>query len=165
MTDAHHKPIPPGFKPVKLGGPYMATIGPFYLAEDETNVRLGMYIERQHCNPLAIVHGGLLSSFADMSMPVLFYKHPVVVASGRVAPTVSLQVDFLGAARMGDWIESEAEVLKVTRSLIFAQSKVFANGQLILRASGVYKLGPVFSVERGMYTDEIIPEMIHHGHR
>ena len=165
MTDARHKPIPPGFKPVKLGGPYMVTIGPFYLAEDETNARLGMYIERQHCNPLAIVHGGLLSSFADMSMPVLFYKHPAVVASGRVAPTVSLQVDFIGAARMGDWIESQAEVLKVSRSLIFAQSKVFANGQLVLRASGVYKFGPVFSVELGMYNDEIIPEMIHHGHR
>ena len=41
-------------------------------------------------------------------------------------------------------MQGEAEVLRVTRSLVFAQGLVTADGEPVARASAIMKIGPAF---------------------
>jgi uncharacterized protein (TIGR00369 family) len=154
-THAHQRPaaIPHGFEATPMGGPFIAANGPLYVSTQGERIRLGMPIDERHVNSIATVHGGMLATFGDMLMPMVFYRHPDVVATGRAAPTISLHIDYIGLARLGDWLEGTGEVIKVTRSLVFAQGLIFANGKPVARCSGVYKFGPSFTSGQGMYTD------------
>jgi acyl-coenzyme A thioesterase PaaI-like protein len=58
-------------------------------------------------------------------------------------PTVSLQVDFMSTAPLGSWVQGQADILRVTRNLVFTQGLVHANGELAVRASGVFRRGPL----------------------
>jgi acyl-coenzyme A thioesterase PaaI-like protein len=50
----------------------------------------------------------------------------------------------MGPARLGAWVQGEAQVLKTTRNMLFGQGLVTADGQPALRFNGVFKLGPAF---------------------
>jgi acyl-coenzyme A thioesterase PaaI-like protein len=41
-------------------------------------------------------------------------------------------------------VQGEAEVLRTTASLVFVQGLVHADGTPVARASGLFKVGPVF---------------------
>jgi acyl-coenzyme A thioesterase PaaI-like protein len=68
-------------------------------------------------------------------------------------PTVSLQLDFMAPARMGDWVEGEGQVLRVTRSLVFAQGLARSDDRILLRCSGIYKIANETGDSPGMYTE------------
>jgi acyl-coenzyme A thioesterase PaaI-like protein len=57
---------------------------------------------------------------------------------------VSLQVDYLAPSHQGAWVEGEAQVLRTTSTLAFIQGLVTADGEPVARASGVFKIGPVY---------------------
>jgi len=148
-------PVPSGFEPVAMGGPWVAVAGPFYVQRlPDAACKLGLRIERRHCNTMGHCHGGLLATFIDMLMPAAMYGHPQLAQHRRFLPTVSLQIDYIGAAHAGDWLEGEPQVLRVTRSMVFAQGLVHAHGQIVARCSGVYKIAAAMPPDHpGMYTD------------
>ena len=134
---------PPGFRPVAVGGGFIGANGPLYLRHEGEEVKLGFRVEARHCNPMRICHGGWLASFADMLLPLSVHRKCAEVGR-RFLPTVSLQLDYLAPAELGHWVEGEAQILKVTRSMVFAQGLVTSNGVLALRCSGVMKIGAAF---------------------
>jgi uncharacterized protein (TIGR00369 family) len=154
-------PIPAGFDPVPMGGPFIAANGPFYVSSSDRGFRLGLRIERRHCNTMGHAHGGLLMAFCDMLMPLAMYdNHPQLAPLRRFLPTVGLQIDFIGPAHAGDWLEGEPQVLKVTRSMVFAQGLVHAHGQLVARCSGSYKISSAMPPGHpGMYTNQAPPTL------
>lgn len=135
--------LPPGFVPEPMGGPFIAANGPFYVCHRGAEVRLGFRVEERHCNPKQVCHGGMLASFCDMLLPVSVHRKSAEVGL-RFLPTVSLQVDYMAPVPLGAWVEGEAEVLKVTRAMVFAQGLVRADGVAAVRCSGVFKIGPKF---------------------
>ena len=60
-------------------------------------------------------------------------------------PTISLQIDYMGPARLGAWVQGHAQVLKTTRNMVFGQGLVTADGELAQRFNGIFKLGPAFT--------------------
>jgi uncharacterized protein (TIGR00369 family) len=140
--------IPTGFRPVAVGGGFIAANGPLYLLHEGAVVKLGFRVEPRHCNPMGMCHGGMLASFADMLLPLSVHRKSSEVGR-RFLPTVSLQLDYMAPAQLGDWVEGEAEVLRVTRSMVFAQGLVRSNGAIALRCSGVFKIGPPFGDDAG----------------
>ena len=68
----------------------------------------------------------------------------VLARKPRSLPTESLQIDYLAPAPLGSWVKGETEVLRVTRSLVFAQGLVSADGEPVARASAIMKIGPAF---------------------
>lgn len=64
---------------------------------------------------------------------------------GHFLPTVNLQLDYMAPAKLGDWVEGEAQVLKATAQMVFAQGLVTSGGKLALRCSGVFKIGPLWA--------------------
>lgn len=140
---AHPANPPPGFKPVRATGDFIHINGPLWLRREGTVVQLGFRVEQRHCNPMDTCHGGMLASFADMLLPMTAHRKAPEVGL-RFLPTVSLQLDYLAPARLGDWVVGEADVLRTTRSLVFVQGLILANGEPAVRASGVFKLGAPF---------------------
>jgi uncharacterized protein (TIGR00369 family) len=145
MTDTP-SPIPPGFAPIEAGGPYMQHNGPLYLLHQGDVVKFGFRVERRHINPMNNLHGGMMASFCDMLLPLSVHRKSAEVGN-RFLPTISLQIDYLAPAPLGCWVEGEAEPLRVTRSLVFAQGLVRADGVPCARVSGVFKIGPAIPME------------------
>jgi uncharacterized protein (TIGR00369 family) len=134
--------IPDGFRIAKIGGDFLAFNGPLYGRWEEGRVTMGFRVEQRHTNPLGICHGGMLATFADMLVPCCnMYRQSV---ERRFLPTISLQIDYLGSARLGAWVQGEAQVLRSTRNFLFGQGLVTADGEVSLRFSGIFKLGPHF---------------------
>lgn len=139
---------PHGFSALTLGrgNDFIGIVGPLYLKGRGADVVLGFRVQRRHCNPMDICHGGMLSTFADM---VLAIGANHAEKLGRFLPTVSLSCDFLAPAPLGSWVEARIQVLRVTRNLVFAQCLISADGALAVRSNGVLKLGPPLALKAG----------------
>ena len=133
--------VPAGFVRLHVGGDYIKQNGPLWLAQSEDSFRVGFRVEPRHTNPLGTCHGGMLATFCDMFMPITVTR-TVPELKGRFLPTISLQLDFMAPAYSGAWVEGQAEALRVTRNMVFASGLVYADGQLAVRASGIFKIGP-----------------------
>jgi uncharacterized protein (TIGR00369 family) len=135
--------LPPGFEPVAVLGGFIATNGPLYVCRQGAVVRFGFRVEPRHCNPMGVCHGGMLATFCDMLLP-LSVHHKSTEVGLRFLPTVSLQIDYMAPVPLGAWVEGECDVLTVTRTMVFAQGLVRADGVTAVRCSGVLKIGPKF---------------------
>ncbi len=145
MTTDTAPDIPAGFHPLPMGGPFMSNVGPLYVRHEGPLVQVGFRVEPRHTNPLEICHGGMLASFADMLLPISVHRKSAEVGL-RFLPTISLQLDYLAAVPLGAWVQGEGEVLRVTRSLVFAQGTATADGVPCLRVSGIFKIGPALKL-------------------
>jgi uncharacterized protein (TIGR00369 family) len=135
--------VPPGFQRFRATTGFIAANGPLWVRREGTEFRLGFRVEERHCNPMGICHGGMLATFADMLMPIGAIAL-VPELHRRFLPTVSLQVDYIAPARSGDWVEGEMQVLRTTRTMVFMQGLVRTGSTVVLRCSGVFKIGPEF---------------------
>ncbi len=137
---------PAGFTLLKLGQPgsFIEVNGPLFGKREDNRLVLGFRVEPRHCNPANVCHGGMMLALADMLIgPGAEFE----VQSGRFLPTISISADFLAPAPLNAWVEGRAEALRMTNSLLFAQCLVTADGNPVLRASGIVKLGaPASSV-------------------
>jgi acyl-coenzyme A thioesterase PaaI-like protein len=83
-----------------------------------------------------MLHGGLIAALADNAMGLSCGQ--VLAAQDRKAQgglvTVSMATDFIGAAKMGQWVEVDTQYVKAGRTLCFAQAFVTADGEVIARA-------------------------------
>lgn len=127
---------PPGFAVCRIAdGRFAETVGPLYLRA-AAPVRFGLLAEARHGNVHGAVHGGLLMTLADQVLGLT-----VMQSVGLETPvvTVSLHCDFVSAVRPGDWIEGEATITRVTRSLVFVHGSLVHGGGVVLSAAGVWK--------------------------
>ena len=135
--------IPDGFVALSMGNGFMGVNGPLYLRQEGALVQIGLRVEPRHCNPMGNCHGGMLASFADMVLPLSIHRKAPEIGK-KFLPTISLQLDYLAPAPLGCWVQGEAEVLRVTRSMVFAQGLITADGMPAVRLSGIFKIGKPF---------------------
>ena len=135
--------IPEGFKPRSFGDGFIGVNGPLYLKKLEDGVLLGFRVEPRHCNPMGICHGGMIATFCDMLLPISAHYLSKDLAR-RFLPTINLQVDYLAASKLGAWVQGQAQLLRATRSMVFMQGVVTADGENVARVSGIFKIGPSF---------------------
>jgi uncharacterized protein (TIGR00369 family) len=144
MTSSTDSPaIPEGFLERKFGDGFIGVNGPLYARHADGRFQLGFRVEQRHCNPMAICHGGMMATFCDMLLPISAHALSEQIGN-RFLPTINLQVDFLAGSPLGAWVEGEAQLLRTTRSLVFMQGLVQADGVNVARVSGIFKIGPPF---------------------
>ncbi|TDH63085.1 PaaI family thioesterase [Dankookia rubra] len=131
---------PAGYVPMPGHDPgiYNSLIGPFWARPEDEALAIGFRVEPRHSNPAGQCHGGMLAGFADI---VLVGGCNYLARLSRFLVTVSLTTDFLAPAPLGAWVEARPEVLTVTRSTLFGQCLVTAEGVPVLRASGTFRFG------------------------
>jgi len=132
---------PPGWSVMPFHFGFVGVNGPLYVKRDETDLLVGFRVEERHCNPMKTAHGGMMSLFADMLMPIAARFQAEGMAD-KFLPTIHLGIDFLGTAPLGAWVEGRTRVGKVTRKMVFADCFATADGEPCLRANGVFKIGP-----------------------
>jgi uncharacterized protein (TIGR00369 family) len=109
---------------------------PLWARRTEHAVQLGLRIAEPHCNARGFLHGGVIASLADNAMGM-----SVVVAAGaQSALTVSLQLDYVEAASIGEWLQFEPRVIRAAGKLGFADALVTAGGRTIARASATFRI-------------------------
>jgi uncharacterized protein (TIGR00369 family) len=134
MTSAD---IPEGFEPHFRNSPFTDPWEPIYSRKTADAVIMGLRLAKPHTNARGLIHGGLIASLADNAM-----GYSCAQATGWVSSfvTVSLSVDYIGAARIGQWLAVESKVLKTGGTLCFVQSLVKADDDVIARANGTFRV-------------------------
>src|SRR6266566_1611849 len=117
--------VPAGFEPSRRTSPFLNGIGPVYSRTGEGGGLLGLRARAEHLNTRGFVHGAVLAALLDVVCGRncgALTEHPSLV-------TVSLTVDYVAAARDGEWLEASATVTRVGRRLAFADGRVDAGGK------------------------------------
>jgi uncharacterized protein (TIGR00369 family) len=143
MNDLPWKPdsntvasIPEGWKIIPAPGNFSLFIGPLlYQKTADGDFRYGFQSDQRHANTNDVIHGGMLYSFADQYMGLY-----LAAASQGYSTTITLKASYLSPGRVGDFIEGEAEISKITRTLGFGQARVFSGTRTLMTAEGVWKL-------------------------
>jgi uncharacterized protein (TIGR00369 family) len=131
------EPAPTGFAPHDRKSPLTDPWEPLFSRKTDRAVVLGLRAGPAHANSRGFVHGGLIGALADNAMGLSCAR-----VSGHVGGlvTVNLNVDFLGTALEGQWLEFDTVFVKPGRTLCFAQAFVTADGQPCARANAVFRL-------------------------
>jgi acyl-coenzyme A thioesterase PaaI-like protein len=138
MTD---DAIPEGFAPHTRKSPITAPWEPLYARAEPDRLVLATRIREAHCNSRSMPHGGFLAALADNAMGMSLGANLATAgfpAGGLV--TVSLTLDYLGAAKLGQWLEFDTDFVKLGRSICFAEATVRADGLPIARARATFKV-------------------------
>ena len=61
-------------------------------------------------------------------------------AGQKPCATVQLNVHFIGAVKLGDFAQMQAEVIRTTRSLVFLRGVMTVADQVVATADGVWKI-------------------------
>jgi uncharacterized protein (TIGR00369 family) len=127
--------IPEGWLEIPRLSPFNALVGPLYQRREGDALSVGLRIEAKHTNSRGICHGGVLATLADLA---LGYAMLAKTGGKGEFVTAQLSIDYAGAARVGDWVESAVEIQRVGTRLAFANGYLLAEGQRIVRASAIF---------------------------
>ena len=120
--------IKPGF--MKHNG------GVLFKTVSETEYEFKTTIDENHLNAAGITHGGYLSALVDAGAGTAAHRS----ADNAPCVTISLDLKFIGASKVGDEIIGYVKILKKTKTLIFLFCELRCNDKIITSASGVWKI-------------------------
>ncbi len=93
-------------------------------------------IEENNLNTAGITHGGYIASIIDSGAGTGAYR----AANNSMCVTISLDIKFIGATKLGDEITGFVKILKRTKSMIFLICHLKNNEKIIASASGIWKI-------------------------
>ena len=128
---------PEGYLPLFRSSAFLDLVGPLFYRPEGGAFRIGMRVLAQHANSSGAMHGGLIATLADVSLGY-------VTASSREPAlrmsTASLTIDYLGAAPLGSWVESQVSIDKIGRHLAFADAAISANGRPVAKTRALFAI-------------------------
>src|SRR6476469_6809629 len=92
--------IPEGFAPHFRKSPLTDPWEPLYANKTDKAVILGLRLAKPHTNGRGLIHGGLIAALADNAMG---YSCAQTMGWTTSLVTISLAVDFIGTAQVGQW--------------------------------------------------------------
>ena len=128
MTDKFEQiSIKPGF--MKHNG------GILFRKISDTEFEFKTTIDKNKLNSAGITHGGYICSIIDAGAGTAAHR----ASDNSPCVTISLDVKFIGATKIGDEIKGFAKIQKITKSMIFLICYLESNSKLVASASGVWK--------------------------
>lgn len=115
---------------------FLGLVGPVWEHQDGDRFRVGFLAAPKHKNRRSVVQGGMLMTFADRAMGMAARR----ANENRPQATVQLDVHFIDAAHMGDFVEAHCEVVRKTSSLIFVTGTLFTGSRVVATGNGVWKM-------------------------
>ena len=129
--------IPEGFGPLSRRSPLTEPWQPLYSRQTDKAVIIGLRLAKPHTNGRGLIHGGLIAALSDSAMG---YSCAHVMGGVSSLVTIGLAVDFVGTAQVGQWLAVETDVIKTGSTICFAQCFVKADGAVIARANGTFRV-------------------------
>jgi uncharacterized protein (TIGR00369 family) len=131
--------IPQGFERHFRQSPLTDPWEPLYSKRTESAVIIGLRLAKPHTNARGLIHGGLIATLADNAMG---YSCAARFEGTSSLVTIGLTVDFIGTARVGQWLAIEPEVIKSGNTICFAQSLIKADDVVVARANATFRVVP-----------------------
>jgi len=129
------KTVPAGFGPIFRSSPLLDALGGFHSRGGGAALEVGLLVGERHVNSRGTLHGGVAATLADSAIGYLLaYKNDPPT---RLV-TVSLTLDYVAAARIGDWIDVRLEGHDATGRLVFATASLVVGERVIARARAVF---------------------------
>jgi uncharacterized protein (TIGR00369 family) len=137
MSEATVEQPAEGFVAIPEGLGFSDCLQPIYRRIEGGSVSIGLVVDSQHSNSMGICHGGALSTLADIAAAT-----GVNVASERRGgtPTINLAMDFISAARMGQWIQADIHLVTVKRRFGFSSGAIVSAEGVVARFNGTFYL-------------------------
>jgi uncharacterized protein (TIGR00369 family) len=129
--------IPEGFERQTRRSPLTDPWEPIYSKQTPDAIILGLRLATPHTNARGFVHGGLIAALTDKAMGHSC-GHKMRGAYSLV--TVSMSIDFISSAQIGQWLTVETDVIKTGSTICFAQCLVKADAAVIARANGTFRV-------------------------
>lgn len=102
----------------------------------ETEYEFKSIIKENHLNAAGITHGGYISALIDAGAGTAAHR----ASNNATCVTISLDLKFIGASKVGDEIVGKTKILRKTNTLIFLFCELKCNNKIIASASGIWKI-------------------------
>jgi len=102
---------------------------------DANNFEFSVVVKDIHLNTGKIAHGGFLSTVVDSGMGTA--AHTVV---SKRCVTISLEIKFISPALVNQTLNGKIKIQKKTKSLVFISCEIFNSENVVVTASGVWKI-------------------------
>ena len=132
---------PPGFVESTRPSPLLDPWRPLYVAELDDRILMGVLVREAHCNSRGSVHGGFYAALVDQAAG--HSTSTCILARGwplKSLLTTSLTVDYLGPARIGQWLEFDTHFAEGGRSLWHTEVDITADGVTVGRGRATFKV-------------------------
>lgn len=131
---ADFDPAAAGWQPYTDDG-IVGLVGPFWTRKSGDSHLFALKVEPKHHNRRGILHGGMLMIFADRSMGMTCWY-----ANGQQPQaTVHLDMHFVDAVQIGEFVEAKCKVVRRTRALVFMSAEFVVGERIVATANGVWK--------------------------
>lgn len=127
---------PAGFRETKLIDPFEIFVGPVWEIGDGPERRFAFRVEARHANRSGGLHGGMLMTFADLTLGAAVWD----ATDNAACVTLNMQTQFLKAVGEGDLVEVCPQITRRTRALVFVRGDFTVAGDVVFTASSVWKL-------------------------
>lgn len=115
---------------------FLNLVGPLWERKGEDGLQLGFLAEPRHLNRAGIVQGGMIATLADMALGVVARE----ADRSRPQATIELNVQFIDAGRLGEFLIGHGRLLRQTKQICFLSGHIEASGRLIANMTGIWKI-------------------------
>ncbi len=93
-------------------------------------------IKENHLNAAGITHGGFIAAFIDAGAGTAAHRS----ANQSTCVTISLELKFISAVKLGQKLIGKTKIQKKTKSMIFLTCKLTVENKIVATASGIWKI-------------------------
>jgi len=93
-------------------------------------------IKENHLNAAGITHGGFIAALVDAGAGTAAHRS----ADNNPCVTISLELKFISAIKLGQELFGRTKIQKKTKSMIFLTCELTAANKIVATASGVWKI-------------------------
>ena len=93
-------------------------------------------IKENHLNAAGITHGGFIAAFVDAGAGTAAHRS----ANQSPCVTISLELKFISAVKLGQELVGKTKIQKKTKSMIFLTCKLTVENKIVATASGIWKI-------------------------
>ena len=93
-------------------------------------------ITENHLNAAGITHGGFIAALVDVGAGTAAHRS----AENNPCVTISLELKFISAVRLGQELIGKTKIQKKTKSMVFLTCEMTADNKIAATASGIWKI-------------------------
>lgn len=102
------------------------------MEQESGRASLEVTVTAKHLNPHGTLHGGVLSTMADIAMGV------AVRTLGKVGVTVNLNMNFLAPGNLGEKIIAQGVVVHQGNTLLSTECTIRREDHILAQATGLF---------------------------
>jgi len=110
--------------------------GILFKSISESEYEFKAKINENHLNAAGITHGGFLAALVDAGAGTAAHRS----ANQNPCVTISLELKFIAAVKLGQELIGKTKIQKKTKSMIFLTCELEVDNTIVATASGVWKI-------------------------